>query len=369
MANTKRKNIGLKNLLWVKDTVIALSIRILIFLCFLSSPISAQISEIELEFPSSDGGFILSGTLAKPLNTKPLLAVVLLSGSGQTDRDASMFGQKFFKQLSDSLVGHGYAVLRYDDRGGFKSKGPKVGLSTIESISKDAASAVEFLNKKQKIKKIALLGHSEGGGVVSMVKNKHIKCLVALAGPCIKGSEVLIRQNKDILVQMGINSTDVDAYLEHYFKPMTQLTVEKKNEKDFKNAWQNIRRNYQKNVKDIPFALSISTDSSQADIIEKSMNNPYFQSFLSTDFNQSWSTVKVPSLLLFGEKDLQVEPSSNAAAAAALNRNYLKIETLKNHNHLFQVAKTGAVSEYASLKSGYSVESIQKIIAFLDLQL
>lgn len=70
----------------------------------------------------------LCGTLTYPVGYKPgkrkkTPVVVLVSGSGQQDRDETIMSHKPFAVLADYLAEHGIASLRYDDRGKGASEG------------------------------------------------------------------------------------------------------------------------------------------------------------------------------------------------------------------------------------------------------
>ena len=65
----------------------------------------------------------LAGTLTLPKSPGPYQAVLLLSGSGGSDRDQLIWGHRVFLVLADYLTRQGIAVLRYDDRGVGRSTG------------------------------------------------------------------------------------------------------------------------------------------------------------------------------------------------------------------------------------------------------
>jgi hypothetical protein len=70
----------------------------------------------ELTAPTSKG-FSLEGTLTIPKGEGPFPCAVLISGSGQQDRDETLVGHKPFLIIADHLSRNGIAVFRYDDRG------------------------------------------------------------------------------------------------------------------------------------------------------------------------------------------------------------------------------------------------------------
>src|SRR5205823_12720510 len=76
----------------------------------------------------SDAGIQLAGELTVPSDLKPgerRPGIVLIAGTGPTDKDYSLFTQNsadgsplhLYLQVSDALTRAGFIVLRYDKRG------------------------------------------------------------------------------------------------------------------------------------------------------------------------------------------------------------------------------------------------------------
>jgi dienelactone hydrolase len=107
----------------------------------------------------------LDGVLALPEGSEKVPAVVLVHGSGPSDKDESVYGIKVFKDISDYLVANDVAVLRYDKRtythGAKLSPDITVEGETIE----DAILAGQLLAQNERIDstKIFVVGHSMGG--------------------------------------------------------------------------------------------------------------------------------------------------------------------------------------------------------------
>ncbi len=97
--------------------------------------------EEEVTFINTVENFSLTGTLTLPQGEGPFPAVVLISGSGQQDRNETVFMHKPFLVLADHLTRNGIAVLRYDDRGVGKSKGNAIKATSL-SFADDAEAAV-----------------------------------------------------------------------------------------------------------------------------------------------------------------------------------------------------------------------------------
>ena len=130
----------------------------------------------ELRFPGANGA-TLAGTLVLPLRSEiqPVPGVVLIAGSGPTDRDGNNPGVPvkidLLKQVAERLADAGIATLRYDKRGIGQSSKPPYTLVGAEAFFAwknfigDVQLAHAELIKHSEIKSYAtaLLGHSEGG--------------------------------------------------------------------------------------------------------------------------------------------------------------------------------------------------------------
>jgi uncharacterized protein len=81
----------------------------------ISMPHSKESKEISIV----SKGVELKGTLTVPTNSKNYPLVLLIAGSGPTDRDGNQPRMKnnSFKKLSEALADKGIASVRYDKRG------------------------------------------------------------------------------------------------------------------------------------------------------------------------------------------------------------------------------------------------------------
>jgi len=104
--------------------IIMRNILITITLCALSAAISAQdrnnsiFSESEIVLETSTGK--IHGTLVVPGNVKTSPVVLIIAGSGPTDRNGnSPLGVQTntYKMISENLAENGIASLRFDKRG------------------------------------------------------------------------------------------------------------------------------------------------------------------------------------------------------------------------------------------------------------
>src|SRR5260370_2057277 len=97
----------------------------------------------------------------------------------------------------------------------------------------------------------------------------------------------------------------------------------------------------------------------------KLVSSPWFRDFLKYDPAATLRKVTCPVLDINGERDLQVPPEQNLppirkALEAAGNKNFEVLE-LPGLNHLFQSAKTGAISEYSEIEETMTPVALEKI--------
>ncbi|MDD3643793.1 MAG: alkaline phosphatase, partial [Candidatus Krumholzibacteria bacterium] len=123
----------------------------------------------EVAVENTGAGVTLAGTLTIPAGDGPFPAAVLLTGSGQQDRDETVVGHRPFLVLADHLARSGIAVLRCDDRGVGGSTGSH-GDATTPDFAGDASAALGWLRRGEEIdpSRVGLIGHSEGAIIAAM---------------------------------------------------------------------------------------------------------------------------------------------------------------------------------------------------------
>lgn len=166
-----------------------------------SAPAGAPYTADEVRVPMH-GRFVLSGTLTRPKGKGPFPCVLMLTGSGPQDRDEAIAlvpGYRPFRQIADTLARRGIATLRLDDRGTGASQGAFAG-ATSADFADDAEDALQWLTTTPGIdgKRLAVLGHSEGGLLAPMLVSRGVKvsALVLMAAPAWAGERVIREQNR-----------------------------------------------------------------------------------------------------------------------------------------------------------------------------
>ncbi len=151
-------------------------------------------------------GHALAGTLTLPKGASrdnPVPAIVTSTGSGPQDRDEyiNIEGYRPFRQIADSLSRRGIAVLRMDDRGTGASTGSHKG-STSADFAEDVRAGLAYLRTRPEIdsRRLALLGHSEGGMIVPLaaLKEPELRAMVLLAPPADAPRSILAFQMRNL---------------------------------------------------------------------------------------------------------------------------------------------------------------------------
>jgi uncharacterized protein len=308
--------------------------------------------EQEVRFENKSApGVTLAGTLTTPRGAGPFPVVITITGSGPQDRDESLLGHKPFLVIADYLTRHGIAVLRYDDRGTAQSTG-NFGAGNSADFATDAEAAVDFVKTQPKIdvKRIGLLGHSEGGMIAPMVavRRNDVAFLVLMAPTAIPGTRVLDGQGKAIAAAAGQPLSAESARLNgEVIQAAANGAADDQIREKIREA--------------LVAATGKPPDQAAIDTRMQVITSPWFRYFLTYDPATALAKVKCPVLALFGERDLQVLPADNLeplkAALAKAGNTQVKIEVVPKANHLFQAATTGGVDEYARIE-----ETIQPVV-------
>jgi dienelactone hydrolase len=146
-----------------------------------------------------DDAWKLPGTLTLPNGSGPFPAVVLVHGSGPSDRDETVGATKMFKDMAEGLASRGVAVLRYDKRTyvyASKIKGTRDFTINEETVD-DAVRAAAFLKKQPEVnpQKIYLLGHALGGYVAPRIADEEkFAGLIFLAGNARPLEDLMVEQ-------------------------------------------------------------------------------------------------------------------------------------------------------------------------------
>jgi len=187
-------------------------------------------------------------------------------------------------------------------------------------------------------KRIAVVGHSEGGAVALLeaAKNGRIAALAVLGAPGVVGSDVVLAQQRRILDRSSLSEADKQGRVELQ-KKIHEAVISGK-------GWEGLPPELRRQV-----------------------DNPEFQSILTFDPAKIVPRVRQPILVVQGALDTQVEPSNadrlEALARGRKGQTQVEVVKLPGVNHLFVPATTGEVAEYETLKDKQITPALPATIA------
>ena len=282
------------------------------------------------------GSGVLHGSLMLPDGAAPMPVVLLIAGSGPTDRNGNTRGvlgtNDSLKLLAEALAASGIASVRYDKRGVGESQpaGPRESDLRFETYVTDAAAWISELRGDRRFSSVTVIGHSEGSLIGMLaVQRSGADAFISIAGLARRGSDVLREQlrlkldgelaerNEQILVSLerGQPIEPVPPELIFLYRPSVQ---------------------------------------------------PYFISWFRYTPEAEIKKLSVPVLIVQGTTDIQVGPAD--ARALKKSRPEAELRIVEGMNHVLKTVSDELAAQHASyIVPTYPVapELIESIRAFV----
>ena len=329
----------------------------------------------DIIYKNSDNTIQYGATITIPNGKGPFPAVMLLTGSGQQNRDEEISGHKSFAVIADQLTKNGFIVLRADDRGMGQTTG-EVESATSFDFSQDASVGIDYLLSSKEVdrNKIGFIGHSEGAMIAQLVSvnRSDINFIVSLAGPGTNISQLMSEQNKAIFEKSGLPKEYISNY-QSFYDSMLQIIIQHDKKSSESILSQYLTQWIEATPANIVLATTGIKDESSKKIFINSFssmaNNDWFRYFVRYDPTEKIKQFKGHFLALNGDKDVQVISQSNLRAIEqALKSGKAKsyeIHELKGLNHLFQECKLCTTYEYGQLEQTISPIVLDLITTWL----
>lgn len=254
------------------------------------------------------GQGILHGSLLLPRTDTPPPVVLIIAGSGPTDRDGNnpAVGRiDILKRLALQLARNGIASVRYDKRGVAESLAatPDERNLSVERYVADAVAWSRRIKADPRFGPLILLGHSEGALIASLAAGPAAADgVIALAGSGRPIDQVLREQLAGQLppkelqraqalidqLKAGRQSDQIPAPLKDVFRPSVQ---------------------------------------------------PYLISLFRQDPAAAFGALKVPALIIQGRNDTQVSPADARALHAA--KPDAQLALIDGMNHMLRISPPG----------------------------
>lgn len=262
--------------------------------------------ETELDIPTKTE--TIYGTLLTPnsINKPPLVIIIL--GSGPTDREGNnvIMKNNSLKYLAKNLSEHNIATYRYDKSvlSLTKNDTTKIKKLTFDSFINEAISVINYFIKSKKYAKIVVAGHSQGSLIGMIAANNIAEAFISLEGAGKPINEIFIEQI---------------AKQAPYLKEETaRILTELKKGKLVADYNPMLASLFNKTVQ--PFLIFWMKYNSQIEI----------------------KKLTIPILIIQGTKDIQVKIEDAELLHKANSKSQLQL--IENMNHIFKEIK-GDVSD------------------------
>lgn len=315
----------------------------------------------EVTFQNAKANAVFSGTLTYPagyeqMNKQKVPVVLMITGSGQENRNEEIFDHQPFLVLADYLARHGIASLRYDDRGFAKSTGD-ASQSTMKENAEDARCGFNYLKSLKKFGTVGVMGHSEGGSIAMMLAAEALPdFIVSLAGMAERGDSLMLRQ-----VYQAMEARGGASFARDYCKVLGAIYAYRNAKKDISHP----EAVLDSLLKQTNVSLPALSRQSLLPII--TMQTPWVLDFIATDMACYLPKIKCPVMAVNGSKDVQVDAHDNLSAlrkGLKPNKKNL-IKEYEGLNHLFQHCTTGQTMEYRLIEETFAPEVMQDIVDWI----
>lgn len=278
---------------------------------------------------------LVSGELAIPQTDKELPLVIIIAGSGPTDRDGNQAAMKnnSLKFLAEGLNNNNIATFRFDKRIFKLVKNPdfKEEDARFDDFVKDIIDMVNHFNQDKRFSKIIIAGHSKGSlqGMVAINQGARADAFISIAGA---GQSI----DRVIVQQIGKQ------------QPFLK--------EDTENGFAELRQKGKIEVYN-PFLESIFRKSVQ----------PFMLSWMQYDPQAEIASLTVPVLILNGTEDVQTDESeARLLHQAKPDALFFLIE---NMNHVLKEVIPGDTMDngraYNEPQRPVVPELIEKIVYFI----
>ena len=279
----------------------------------------------------------LPGTLTMPVGAGPYPSVILVHGSGPGDRDATLGPNKPFKDIALGLASRGIAVLRYDKRSNVHGSkmAASPSMTVKEEVIDDVVEAIKALRTRPRVDaaRIFVLGHSLGGMLIPRIVHAQpaIAGAIVLAGAARPIDEAIVEQTRYIAMLDGAVSPAEQAQIDEMAKTAAAIR-----------------------------ALGPADVTSGKRLL--GATPAYWLDLRGYDPPSAARNVKIPLLVLQGERDYQVTMDEYGRWKAALAGSTATFRSYPALNHRF-IAGTGRSGPDEYLIPAHVAEDVIRDIA------
>ena len=272
----------------------------------------------------------IDGTLVVPESIENPPLVILIAGSGPTDRDGnqSFMKNNMLKKLAEKLSENGIATFRYDKRVVKQLKTRTFDKNIrFDDFVTDAKSVITYF--RPSYSSIIIAGHSQGSLVGLLATEAGVDGFISLAGAGNPIDQIILEQ-----------ITNTAPFFTEETKRVLEILKSGKTTTDFPPALGSI------------FNLDIQ---------------PFMSNWMQYNPQELIKSLKIPVLIINGTKDLQV--SASEAQVLKAHKADAELVIIDNMNHiLFEINGDDLVNtkSYNEMTHSIMPEVITSMLHFIQ---
>ncbi len=218
---------------------------------------------------------LVRGTLLMPKDSEKTNLVILVGDSGPIDRNGNqqMMGNNHLRYLAEGLSKRHIASFRYDkriipmmQRGAFREENIH-----FQDFIDDAVAVIKHFKEDKRFSKIYIIGHGEGSLVGMVVAQNNVDGFISIAGAGQELDDMIVAQLNKQAPGLADNA---------------------------RQSFDDLRANGQ----------AYNFSPGLASIFRKEIQ-PFLYSWMQFDPKEELAKLKIPVLIINGDKDLQVDIS------------------------------------------------------------
>jgi len=304
---------------------------------------AGTVKEMDIEISSAD--LRLKGKLTVPLQGTNFPVVILVHGSGPQDMDLSIGPNRVFKDIAIELAANGYAVIRYDKRTKAYQSEMAFMLSSMtpdDETVQDVLAAIHFAEGDEYVDatKIFILGHSFGGMMAPRIAtlSKKLNGMILMAANA-RPLQILIMDQLRYLAKADSANPAMKESLD-----LMQEKVDRVSTKSY-------------------------DETTDPMFLPMGIGYPYWKYVDEYDQFKEAIDVKIPMLILQGERDYQVTMEDFHIWQQKLaKRSDVTFHSFPMLNHLFMAGSGPSMPAEYEIRSNVAKEVADEISSWLKLQ-
>jgi pimeloyl-ACP methyl ester carboxylesterase len=272
------------------------------------------------------------GTLTTPKRFTNVPLVLIIAGSGPTDRDCNnpMMKCDAYKKLAYNLAGNKIASLRYDKRGiaASQAAGGNEKDLRFDDYVDDAKGWLQLIKQEKRFSKVIVLGHSEGSLIGMIASLSDADKFISIAGA---------GQSADKIIKEQLSSQPKEVQELSY--PIIDSLVKGK---------------------------KVDNVNSMLASLFRTSVQPYMISWFKYDPQIEIQKLNIPVLILQGTNDIQVTIDDAKRLSKANPKSQMIL--IDKMNHIFRIVegdKQANIATYNDSSLPLSVDFVKDITTFV----